>query len=814
MKMHVVVGAVALLLCGVSATGSAEVKWQAQRKTFLRGEQAEVTLEGPAEEMKDLRVQLRGLNVPGSWALKIAEGGKLSIDTGLYRVGDYEVILQKGATVLGKAELYIRPAERPEMWFGNFTGRPPWAGGEPYRELQDLGMNAAYLYSTQPDESLRYGVYLVYHGNALRGAEAGLPKEEQEKLRGVFRNCKGQTKPSSGFCMRNPQVIQRAADKAVEEIKGLVAYPGFLGIGVDDEVSMRGYDWNDTGGVTCFCDSCRKLWKEKAGQEPPTPPCLKPGTVIPDDDPYLRYMIEWTGEADYYGPAEAAYNRALADRLHGLRKDLLVFQTPGALYGEMDVVHWEIYDYWFSSPATGALSAMSFCRAAQRKELAAPKPIWPLIGWFQHVPQPPWAGDFIQAQSKMCLAEGADAIWLTLMSWYDSYGHHKREILSGTENLRPSVMAVADLLERFGPALRRVKPVRYPVGVLVSGTTEGYQRIIDPEEIAKAKARGSWLEVPWEHGQSTGMGFAALLRAGVPAELVTEDDVLAGRLDGYGALVLLDHKYARRSVVDRINAYAEKGRLVLADKSSLIRPEKATVLPFDASQFTQMINLGLRAARVPGDRLEIVHRRTAGLEKEWALLAREFLDGKLPEDLRIVRSDSADIIVRIGRSGDTDYVFVLSADVFGEQSATVSARTRGRFAYDLFAGDTVVLAAPDGVLKLRAVIPPGGWQVYAVTQNPLAGVALEATVAADVVTAKATVRDSEGKAVNGSFPLQLVVTGPKGEALPYGGYFGTDGGTLTRQFRVALNDPDGEWQIRAINLTTGQSADAKVTVKR
>ena len=806
--------AVAALFASTLLLAGSTKRAPAPRRTFCRGERATVRLDLTPAERAGTALVFRGVTVPGSWRVKVGTDGAVTIDTGRYRVGDYEVACVRGKTVEHAWPIYIRPAARPEVWFGNFTGRPARTGNDAYVQRRDLGMNAAYLYGMNPDDALREGVYLAVHGNALRGSLRGLNKAKAAKLMQVYRNCRGTAKPSKSPCMRNPEVIRRAVALAVDQVKDLVGHPGLLGIGVDDEVSMRGYDWNDTGGVTCYCDSCRAQWKRKTGHDAPTPPCLPPGTVVPDDNSYLKYMLEWTGWADYYGPAEADYNRTVAKALHALRRDLVVFQTPGAAFGEMDVVHPEIYSLWFSTPATHALATMSLSRALQQARYGRPKPIWPLIGWFQRVPAPQWSGDYIAAQSRMCLAEGAKSIWLTLMYWYDSRGRHKPTMLHGAEHVAPAVRRIARLLERFGPALVRVEPVRYPVAVLYSRTTQGLQRVIDPATIAAAKARGSWMEVAWEHMQATHMGFAALLRAGAPAEFITEDDVLGGRLENYGALVLLDHKYARQSVVDRINRYAAGTGVVLADRGSPIKPKQAKPLPFDSSQFTRMVNLGLRAPRVPAERLEIVMQRTTGLEREWALLARPVLATCLPDDVRRVTSDDLDVIVRRGRSGDVDYVYVLSTDATSEQSATVSAHVRGRYAYDLLAGDTAALAVVDGVLRVRTTLDPGGWRVFAVTAKPIGGVALKAAMTGGTVRVGCAVVAGDGTLVRGAFPIELTVLGPRGRALPYGRYLGTDAGRAVHAFTPALNDPRGKWTLRATHLATGHSAETTVVVKR
>lgn len=797
---------VLLALAAVANNALPQTEISSPRHSYLRGEVAEITVSGEGSDKRVNILQLVGQNVPGRWKIEVPEDGHLSLDTAPYRVGDYRLVAPGEET--GTMPLYIRRAGRPRFWFGNFIGRHPGHGPGSYEQLRSLGMNAAYNYGMSPDDALRHGVYLVHHGNALRGSLAGLPDEEKKQMGQVFSNCRGTTKPGGMPCMRNPAVIERAGDRAAAGIRNLVSHPGLLGIGLDDEVSMFGYDWNDTGGVTGYCEACRRQWKEKTGHGPPAPPCLDPGAIIPEDDPYHRYMIEWTGWGDYYGPAEADYNRTLARRIHALRDDLIVFQTPGAAFGELDVVHWEIYDYWLSSPATGALSSMSLVRALQREEYGAPKSIWPLIGWFQRIPAPEWTGDYINAQVGMCLAEGAESIWLTLMYWYDSRGRHKLDMLHGAEHIRPEMCALGEMLGKHGPALKRVRPVRYPVAVLRSRTTEGYQRIIDPARIEEAKERGSWLEQPWEHGQATGMGFAALLRAGVPAEFITERDVLQGQLENYGALVLLNHEYSPRNVVDRINGYAQEEGLVLADGSSVIRPDEAVELPFDASQFTRMINLGLRAARKQGERLDIVHRRTTGLEREWALLSRPLLDDKLPDSLRPLRSSSLDVIPRMGRSGTTDYLYVLNAEVEEQRSAEIEARTDGRFAYEVLAGDTSPRTVVDGKLRLRVDLAPGEWKVYAITRRPMSGLHLEVKKDDGTVRAEVAVTGPDGSPIEGAFPIRLTVRGPKGRRLPYGGSFGTDAGRLAHEFRPAVNDPAGEWTVRAVNLITGHTAEA------
>ncbi|MBF0244115.1 MAG: hypothetical protein HQL31_02420 [Planctomycetes bacterium] len=775
-----------------------------ERKTWLRGEYIECRLQLAAETTPLTRMILRGLNVPGEWDLDLSNDGKVQIETGPRRAGDYELILFEGESLLARSELYIRPAEKPQVWYGNYLGQPEGHGFDPYEKLRELSMNAAYRFKgMHPDESLRGGIYLVYHGDAIRGLTGKLDEADKEKLLQRYKNCLGEVKRAPFACMRNPEVIRRAGDMLHAQLEPLASFPGLMGVGIDDEATMRGYDCNDSGGVTCYCPSCVAQWKERTGSEPPTPPLVEPGSIIPDDDPYLQYLLQWTGWFEYGGgPAEVEYDKIMEKRLRELREDLCIFQVPGAIFGELEVVHVEIYSFLYNQPVTDALSTMSLTRAMRKK----PTPIWPLIGWFRYLPTPKWTGDLIRAQANMCLAEGAEAIWLTLMYWLDENDECQPGILREAEHMTPAIKDIGHLLETYGPALKRVKPLRYPVAVLRSRTTEGYQQILDPAAITEARSRGSWVEGVWQHGQATSMGFGALLKAGLPAEFITEDEVLAGKLDAYEALVLLDHRYSPRGVVDRIDAYAASGKPVYADRSTLIRPVEAIDLPFDSSQVVKMVNLGLRATRKTGLHTDIVYRRMVGLEDEWAFLTRRFLDERMDKKQRILSSDNQNVIVRIGRSGEVDYVFVLSTDVMGIQEAEITAQVRGNTAYDMLSCDTEAITLQNDRLESRVSLPAGGMRVFMITPQPVSELKMEVYLNDGEVEIDVDVYDDTGRIIPGSFPLNLEVKGPDGKTLPYGGNFGTEEGHLHHNFRPAINDPQGEWIIRTSHLTTGHAA--------
>ena len=787
---------------------------EVSRKAYERGETIEVKMAVP-ESVNVTDSRLRSLEPGiGQVPLSLPPEGTGLIETGSISPGRYRIELLSDKEVVAAVPVVVQPARRPPMWFGNFIAPNVTLSGKSGPEaMKDLGFNIGYVSGLhEVDNLFQQRIYSVWHSNIVLASTGLIGKERMEKWGVRFGPA---DKPATVWstnppCVRNPEVHPFLCQSVDRTLDPVVGYPGFVGLGLDDEMCMRQIDWNDTGSVTCYCDYCKNWWRARTGQEAPMPEALPPGTVVPSDDPYTRWMLENTGPGYYWGPSMEVYNRMIKEHIHEKYPGVTVFQTPGAPTGELDAAHWEIYSYIYGGSANEAYQLMSYLWAMQGRKGV---PMWPLIGWFESPPATSWTGAHIETQSKASLAEGASAIWLTIMWWYDGYGKYKPAMLYGAEQTRPHLLAVADIVRRYGALFKQLEAVNYPVAVLYSHTTEGHQSTVDPKLVEEAHKRGSWLEVPWQHMQSHYAGFPALLRDGVPAEVVTEYDILDGRLGEYEALVLIDHEYARQSVVDAIAEFSSQpGKVVFADRGSLIRPENAVELPYKCSVSTQMINLALRPQGQAGEIQTIVNQRLSGIEREAAVRFKPALDENLPEAAKWVKTESDEIIVRARKHGESRYIFILSADCNARQQARIEVKTPGRYAYEIFSSSPTPLAVTDGRLVTTVDLAPGGWKVYAVTPEPVVGLKLEASYSSGMVEAAASVVDPSGRPVDAALPIEFELVGPGGVQSPYSGFGATAHGSWTETLPVSTNEPRGNWTLRVTNLATGDSAEARLTV--
>jgi len=199
----------------------------APRRTFLRGEIARVLLAPCSTAPTGLVARVKELDGPGAWPVPLGADGWAEWDTTGFRAGDYLLEVRSGDAVLTSTALHLRPAERPEMWFGNFFGPPPRSGFNPYLALRELGFNAAYVFrprnailpelasQVRPwdmDAALAEGVYAVYEAEALRCSQEELTEAARRQQAQVLMNSEGESSPGILPCIRHPDVIRQAAD--------------------------------------------------------------------------------------------------------------------------------------------------------------------------------------------------------------------------------------------------------------------------------------------------------------------------------------------------------------------------------------------------------------------------------------------------------------------------------------------------------------------------------------------------------------------------------------------------------------------------
>jgi len=200
-----------------------------------------------------------------------------------------------------------------------------------------------------------------------------------------------------------------------------------------------------------------------------------------------------------------------------------------------------------------------------------------------------------------------------------------------------------------------------PVGILSSGINSSYQYALDYSKITeqtKSKASVPEMEQPWSHTQTLEVGFPAAIKAGLPAEGITDTTLANDDLSQYQAIVLLNVEYMRRSVVEKLNDYIRRGGLVFVDKSSAARPAGAIVLDGDFLAWHRLITQGQRFKAVGTMDPQLIEKGSSNQRRVTNALATVFAQRVKPRlKPAPVETHSRDTVATVSESGSGRYIF-------------------------------------------------------------------------------------------------------------------------------------------------------------
>ncbi len=368
----------------------------------------------------------------------------------------------------------------------------------------------------------------------------------------------------------------------------------------------------------------------------------------------------------------------------------------------------------------------------------------------------------------------------TMMGWYGVGRQLGYGTLTGTLNLGERAKWISrvnhELNSGVGKLLIETEAAQEPVAILHSWPSRcAYIAALSAEEDTPADA----LDQRWDECEETFVRLLKKLR--VPYRYVDEHQVAKGALEDYQMLVAPRAWALPQATLDAIADYATK-HPVIADSGlgrydEIGRMRDAT--PIEGMNVTVWDELPAPLSD------ETIARFRESIEAAGLSAATRFIDG----DLRFW-------VPR--RFGDATIVVA-----FGTGEVTLNELPAGAHLYDArehaYLGD--VTRATAQMEHGPAVI------VYA--EDEIEGLGVEAQGA------------SLGEAVGYTLSLEsgndtvarVTVIGPDGEERPwYADNVRISDGAASGGFTPALNDPAGTWTIRALDIITGETAEATVEV--
>ncbi len=487
-------------------------------------------------------------------------------------------------------------------------------------------------------------------------------------------------------CLYQDKFYDWMRDTIVAQAKAYSEFDVFGGFMFDDGWGMR--------VDCCYCDTCRRLFKEQYGKEPP-PFEVHHGTgVIPDDDA----LLQWE---QFQRKAYNRYVKAQAEAVRSVSRDLLMVTIPsdsyyygrllnanmtrdelrrdsGALIQRIDriqVKDWYLYQAFpFPRLPEADEEGLQHWGVGEHVTANSPKLILSTEGPFlQHYNRMQMMGpDEIAQMARITVTEGANAICYWQSGAYTAY---YPEGYDGMGEAYADVSAMQETLAARNP---------YPaqVGLLYSTTTEVLEQ---PWELN--------LNERWVHLHSFEGTAFALLRGNVWFRIVMEDEIAEGGLDGLKVLIIPAARFLSKSAHSAIQQAVAAGLRVYT-AGDCVGIARAQDVKYDVTYWHRRIQAGYRQTKY-------LNAQYADAEKELLPLVRGAAQPPVTVSSRMGISKLYDV-------GDELLLMIANWDLDAPTEATITSAGSHEVT-DMLSGDN--LGRLGGPARLEVTVPAGGWRV-------------------------------------------------------------------------------------------------------
>ncbi len=334
-------------------------------------------------------------------------------------------------------------------------------------------------------------------------------------------------------------------------------------------------------------------------------------------------------------------------------------------------------------------------------------------------------------------------------------------------------------MQPLGPTLLQIPDQRSEVAILESFTSQMFAR------------RGGY-------GSNLGWSadvWLALQHAHVQCDVLFEEALLAGGLEGRKVMVMPECDVLTKTLVEKIAQWQKQGGKIVADEFLCPALKADAVLP----SFKRVKKADVDKAKV----LELA-KTIAGLS--------------LPA---MAECDNPEIIVRTRKFGDATYVFVVNdlrefGNYVGQHGlvmenglpsrgiVTLSANPAS--VYDLTRGTLLDSHAASGKAIWSVELGPCDGRIFMVVPQAIAQLKVdlpEQVKGGGAATVSIKILDAKAAAVRAVSPVRLDIRDANGKPAEGAGFYGAKNGTLTVELNIAPNDDPGVWQIDVRDLASG-----------
>ena len=739
------------------------------------------------------------------------------LDTSSYAYGSYDLTLtavQAGKTVATASEKcgirYIPPEGfNWEAWTG--AGSNPVRTDNEFADIKNAGMEV-YLVSPDVagvDACVRNGLgfSLRAHPDFTGGKEAIMEKNPEyfridQEGKPVGTAYSG-GRPSIGIS--HPDIRKNSREsfkKYVETVAGIPAFRPY--VICNDDFSIY-YGWD-------YAPHVLEAFKKDTGLEAPRK-MIKPEKfgAMPENQPWYQWF-RWT-----LTNVDGAFNKAETDGAIDARADVRTGPIPGGMQIPL-VLMWEPAQYpTFSFGPNGFNLICSYYYNTYWQPVMTIS-FWMEIGRMGNRDLPEW-----------CMPDAFMTAGYTRDSLFHYFAGGAKGLAyftysSRNDNSWPEFRRLGNgVVCRLGSVQPQLKPDRKAIGMLNSFTSNCF----DPG-----------------HTLVQAYGYHNLIQGHFDVEMVSEEDVLAGQISQYRAILLYFVQYLRQPVYDALAAYAAKGGMVLLDNT----------VPFDipgAKRLAVDIGMGKEQtkgvppegahASVPGIRDYGIPERIAVIKKvlsaeikpqfesdDIKLGAWRFAAAGVPYTWFVNIHDGKEYMFcreRMGAghpgSGTPEKVqqvrdWETAEMAKGPYTSTVVYETLSGIPYDLVTGKKVPVGKrTDGRFEVKLSMDRFGGALVAWLPEEIKGMNVDApktAVPGTPVKFAATVAGKAGP-LAGVLPVEFTLKDPAGAVSVISGVRATGKGQAVLEWTPASNDLVGKWTLQVTDLTSGKTAAKSISLK-
>lgn len=719
-----------------------------------------------------------------------------------------------------------------------------WGMPDSVQELKDIGFTDCLVWVPEPLDLMKTGQSLDERADPqwqnirkslddMMALGIGGAAELQPPYRAapVYKqydriNRQGELYKNLNMCGQFPQVQDFCYNIGATVAKTLGDLPALKASLINSEIR--------DGTEMCFHDIDKAAYKKFSGKDIPAALNSPRGVlyqslanfpashIVPDNQPLLEYLRWFWKQGDGWNQL----NSRASDGIHSTgRSDVWTWYDPAIRVpsvwgsgGDVNVI--SQWTYTYPDPLKVGLACDDLMAMAQGNPAQQVMNMIQII-WYRSQTAPiPAKGQkppAHQAQwEKQCpdaefisiapdhLSEG---MWLELArpikgimnhgwgSLGDKVGYKQGSYVTTNTQTRVRLSEMLHkVVEPLGPTLMQVPDRPADVAYLQSFASQ------------MLAGRGTY---GWGGGWGAD-AYMVVRYAALQPQIVYDETIEKYGLDQYKVLILADCDVLTQSVADAIDKFQARGGIVVGDEHL-----------------------------APGITPDIVIQSYASTGKpQEDKAALQALAAKLRKDLtgfytRAADTSNPDVIVRLRRYGDSDYLFAVNdhrtfGDYVGQHGlvmekglpsqSTLSLNRAHGFIYDLSQSKAVTEVRTDnGHLTFASDFGPGQGRLFLVTSREIAAVHVTAPArakASQSITCAVAVTDDSGKAINAVVPIQVQITDANGKPCEYSGYYGARDGQVQLHLDLPDNATAGTWTVAARELASGRSAQASITISR